>query len=149
MFNKNDALRFLLLSVPLFLMSGCGNDEESGAEAQAESKQDEAHAKGPEDHLPAAPTLELESGREVFVQVCSRCHIESEYAPTIGDTRDWKRRYARAESGVETLYDHAVNGFGDMLAKGGKRGKDLTDEQVKQAVDYAVAVTQAATPAAE
>jgi|GEM_PF-2014688 len=142
--------------VPIFclilLSSSAGCDSASGddqAQTPTSSTDESQENKGPEHELPAAPSAALGPGREVFVQVCARCHIESEYAPTIVDVREWKRRYARAEDGINTLYDHAANGFGEMLAKGGKRGKDLTDEQVRQAVDYAVAVTQADEPDTE
>ncbi|MEO0476462.1 MAG: c-type cytochrome, partial [Planctomycetota bacterium] len=127
----------------------CGSEADSASEPASDGTDttaEEYDKHDPENILPAAPTQALEPGRAVFVQVCSRCHIESEYAPTINDTRDWKRRYAKADDGINTFYDNAINGFGDMLAKGGKRGAHLTDDQVRQAVDYAFAVTGADQP---
>lgn len=140
-------MRVLLATLMLCsCLLGCGSESETPVAAEPEEQKEKIDKHDPEHILPEAPTEALEPGRKVFVQVCARCHIESEYAPTINDSRYWKRRFARAENGIETLYDHSINGFGDMLAKGGKRGAHLTDEQVKQAVDYAVAVTQADQP---
>ena len=58
-------------------------------------------------------------------------------APILGDKADWQERLA---SGMETVYDHAINGFqgakGMMPAKGGQT--QLSDEQVRNAVDFMV-----------
>ena len=59
-------------------------------------------------------------------------------APKIGDKADWGPRIAQ---GKDTLYTHATQGFtgkkGTMPPKGG--AANLSDEEVKAAVDYMVA----------
>ena len=54
-------------------------------------------------------------------------------APTFGDPAAWSDRIAK---GMDTLNDHAINGFGKMKPKGGK--KSLSDEEVMAAVAYMV-----------
>ena len=59
--------------------------------------------------------------------------------PIVGNAEVWADRIAL---GIDVLYDHAINGFdGDaptpMLPKGGR--VDLSDQEVRDAVDYMVA----------
>lgn len=71
-------------------------------------------------------------GEEVYKNACARCHEKgTSGAPKLGDAAVWKERLAQDK---EVLYDHAINGFGAMPAKGAKT--DLSDEDVKAAVDY-------------
>jgi len=62
-------------------------------------------------------------------------------APKFGDKAAWA---PRIKQGKETLYKHAIGGFkgksGVMPAKGGRT--DLSDADVKAAVDYMVANSQ-------
>ena len=83
----------------------------------------------------------LKSGREVWMETCKMCHEYGiEGAPKIGNYEEWKPRIAK---GKEVLYDHAINGFSgvhiDMPPRGGN--KDLTDEQVKHAVNYMIGLS--------
>jgi hypothetical protein len=60
----------------------------------------------------------------------------------VGDVAAWTARIAQ---GSDLLYDHAINGFqGDaptpMLPKGGR--VDLSDQEVRDAVDYMVSESQ-------
>jgi cytochrome c5 len=80
----------------------------------------------------AAPIL---GGEEAYGS-CAACHASGVAgAPIVGDASVWASRLAQ---GVETLYDHAINGYqgasGVMPAKGGNTA--LADESVKAAVDY-------------
>ncbi|HAV12037.1 MAG TPA: cytochrome c5 family protein [Opitutae bacterium] len=81
----------------------------------------------------------LIKGREIWVRTCAQCHIRGlGGAPIIADKADWAPRILQ---GKEVLYDHAINGFvgpqlNEMPAKGGFL--DLTDEEVKLAVDFVV-----------
>ncbi len=89
------------------------------------------------------PTEPLLQGREIWMRTCAKCHIPGlGGAPMIADLKDWAPRIAK---GKETLYDHAINGFvgplyNEMPAKGGFT--DLSDEEVKLAVDFVVFASQ-------
>lgn len=81
-------------------------------------------------------------GKATFQQVCFACHATGAAgAPKAGDKAAWKSRIAK---GKATLYKHAINGFkgskGFMPAKGGRT--DLSDAQVKAAVDYMVSISK-------
>ena len=54
-------------------------------------------------------------------------------APKTGDKKIWGSLLAK---GMGTLYDHSINGYKSMPPRGGN--SSLTDEQVKEAVDYMV-----------
>ena len=81
------------------------------------------------------PVSGSSKGKEIYDSACFICHGSGAAgAPKMGDTAAWSPRIAK---GSEVLYDHAVNGFmGESLmpAKGGRA--DLSDEDVKAAVDY-------------
>lgn len=71
-------------------------------------------------------------GEATYNQACMACHMTGAAgAPIRGNADHWE---ARQEKGIDTLYDHAINGFQAMPAKGGQPG--LSDDQVKAAVDY-------------
>ncbi|SDI95414.1 c-type cytochrome [Billgrantia gudaonensis] len=77
-------------------------------------------------------------GEAVYNQACMACHMTGAAgAPIKGDADAWA---PRIEKGMETLYDHSLNGFNAMPAKGGNAS--LSDEEVKAAVDYMVAESQ-------
>jgi len=56
-------------------------------------------------------------------------------APKFANKVAWAPRIAQ---GRETLYQHSINGFRGMPARGGN--PNLSDDQVKAAVDYMVKV---------
>jgi cytochrome c5 len=91
----------------------------------------------------AAPAVALPAnGEETYKQVCSTCHSAGiAGAPKSGDKGAWAPRIAQ---GKDTLYKHAIEGFqgkgGVMPAKGGRA--DLTDDLMRQAVDYMVQLNQ-------
>ena len=63
---------------------------------------------------------------------CGACHASGVLgAPKFADKESW---LSRIEKGKDTLYNSAINGIGNMAAKGGN--PSLTDESVKSAVDY-------------
>ncbi len=76
------------------------------------------------------------SGDAVYQEACMMCHgMGLAGAPKFGDAAAWADRVG---TGVETLYDHAINGFqgaaGVMPAKGGNAS--LSDDEVRAAVDH-------------
>lgn len=77
-------------------------------------------------------------GQAAYNKICMSCHAAGVAgAPKFGDKAAWEARLAQ---GMETLYSHALQGFqgkvGVMPPKGGL--PTLSDEEVKQAVDYMV-----------
>lgn len=89
---------------------------------------------------PVAAPVTL-SGEEAYAS-CAACHTAGiAGAPKLGDAAAWSTRIAQ---GVETLYDHAINGFqgnaGLMPAKGGNIA--LSDDSVKAAVDHMLEQSQ-------
>ncbi|WP_230659163.1 c-type cytochrome [Psychrobacter sp. I-STPA10] len=72
-------------------------------------------------------------GEAVYNAVCHTCHATGLLgSPAFGDAGAWGPRIAK---GKDTLYDHAINGFNQMPAKG---GADIPDEEVQNAVDYMI-----------
>ncbi len=84
----------------------------------------------------AQPVATMLSGPQVYNEACVVCHGNGVGgAPMLSDASVWEARIAQ---GLETLYDHAINGYqgqvGYMPAKGGRM--DLSDEEVIAAIDY-------------
>ena len=86
------------------------------------------------------PVATAMTGPQVYNTACLACHSSGVGgSPIVGDAAEWAGRIAQ---GIDVLYDHAINGFdGDaltpMLPKGGRA--DLSDQEVRDAVDYMVA----------
>lgn len=77
------------------------------------------------------------SGEEVYQSACTTCHsVGMLGSPKTGDKAAWSARIAK---GKETLYNHAINGFNAMPARG---GAELSDQEVKNGVDYLVSKAQ-------
>ncbi len=75
------------------------------------------------------------TGQQTYTTVCATCHDAGVAgAPMISDQGAWQARIAQ---GKQTLYQHAINGFGAMPPKGGD--PSLSNAQVQAAVDYIVA----------
>jgi cytochrome c5 len=79
------------------------------------------------------------TGPQVYNEACFACHSAPGVggAPVIGDAEAWAARVAQ---GMDTLTDHAVNGYqgsaGFMPAKGGR--VDLSDQEIISAIEYMV-----------
>ncbi len=87
----------------------------------------------------ATTTAMADAGEKTFKMACFACHgTGAAGAPKFGDKAAWG---PRIKKGKATLYQHALHGFkgksGTMPAKGGRT--DLSDADVKAAVDYMVA----------
>ena len=87
----------------------------------------------------SAPAAEpaRRTGLQVYNEICVACHSPPGVggAPALGDGDAWAPRIAQ---GMDTLIDHALNGFssstGVMPRKGGRL--DLSDEEIIAAVEY-------------
>lgn len=86
----------------------------------------------------------MEAARSVWMGTCGLCHAEPMTgAPQLADKAAWAPRIAK---GVPALYANAINGFfgpmGDEMPPRGAN-PDLSDDEVKAAVDYMIAVSGA------
>ena len=95
-----------------------------------------ARATAPATPEPVATAM---TGPQVYNSACIACHGTGVGgAPMVADAAAWEERIAK---GVETLNQHAIEGFtgeaGVMPAKGGRT--DLSDQEVIDAVEYMLA----------
>lgn len=82
-------------------------------------------------------------GKATYESVCTACHGSGiPGIPQFGDAAAWAPRIAQ---GTDTLYTNAINGYtgssGMMMPPKGAN-PDLSDDQVKAAVDYMVSNSQ-------
>lgn len=91
----------------------------------------------------ATLTPELAQGKAIVDANCFVCHAQGiNGAPIIGNIKMWGKRLPQ---GLETLIDHAINGYAGMMPpKGGN--PDLTDEEIRLAVTYMVSQVKDKTP---
>lgn len=90
--------------------------------------------------LPSAPAPTATSsadkeqaGKTLYTQVCQACHAAGVLgAPKFGNKADWA---PRLKDPMDTIYNYALHGKGQMPPKG---GSNASDEDVKAAVDYMV-----------
>ncbi len=81
-----------------------------------------------------APAVEGQprDGESLYKAICATCHDAGLIGAPKTGTGDWASRIAK---GKATLYNNATNGFNAMPARG---GADISDEEVKNAVDYII-----------
>ena len=73
-------------------------------------------------------------GDQIFNKICIQCHAADSIvpnAPKFENKGDWAPRIAQ---GFDTLFQHALNGFNAMPAKGGNGS--VTEEEVKAGLYY-------------
>ncbi|MCC2617531.1 cytochrome c5 family protein [Aestuariibacter halophilus] len=74
------------------------------------------------------------SGADVYNASCVACHGPGVMgAPKLHDAADWS---PRMDKGMETLLDHAINGFNAMPPKG--TCGNCSDDEIKAAIEYMV-----------
>lgn len=82
----------------------------------------------------AAAPKEPRSGQAVYDSKCVTCHGAGVAgAPKFGDASAWG---ARAAQGIDTLFDHAWNGFNAMPAKG--LCMDCSEDEIRAAIEHMV-----------
>ena len=104
----------------------------------------EAEAAGPTvpEAVVVEPVATSLTGPQVYNEACIICHGGGiGGAPVVADVAAWTDRIAQ---GPDLLYDRAINGYtgtaGFMPQKGGRL--DLSDQEVRDAVDYMVTESQ-------
>jgi cytochrome c len=84
------------------------------------------------EEAPAAP------GKDTYEASCAVCHAtDAMGAPAVGDKAAWA---AVLEKGIDAVYHNAIAGKGGMPPKGG--AMDLSDEKVKEVVDYMIGASK-------
>jgi cytochrome c5 len=74
------------------------------------------------------------SGEQVYDQFCGTCHTAGVAgAPVLGEADAWQPRLAK---GMDTLWDHTLNGFNAMPPKGTCMA--CSDDELRAAMDYLV-----------
>jgi len=77
-------------------------------------------------------------GQDTYEASCAVCHAtDAMGAPAVGDKAAWA---AVLEKGIDQVYHNAINGKGGMPPKGG--AMDLTDDKVKEVVDYMIGASK-------
>lgn len=72
------------------------------------------------------------SAEQVYNQFCATCHAAGVAgAPVLGNAEAWQPRIAK---GMETLWDHTLNGFNAMPPKG--TCMDCSEEELRATLDY-------------
>jgi cytochrome c5 len=78
-----------------------------------------------------------QAGKALYTQVCQACHAAGVLgAPKFGNKADWA---PRLKDPMDTIYNYALHGKGQMPAKG---GSNASDADVKAAVDYMVSAAK-------
>ena len=76
-------------------------------------------------------------GEQAYNEYCAGCHETGMLgAPVVGNTEDWG---SRSQLWDAVLFDHAITGYLEMPAKGGRN--DLSEESVKAAAQYMLEIT--------
>lgn len=74
------------------------------------------------------------SGEQVYSQFCGTCHAAGVAgAPVLGEAAAWEPRLAK---GMDTLWDHTLNGFNAMPPKGTCMA--CSDDELRAAMEYMV-----------
>jgi cytochrome c5 len=90
----------------------------------------------------AQPGAELAAGPQapdaIYGQYCGTCHGAGVAgAPVLGDVAAWEPRLAQ---GMDTLWDHTLNGIGAMPPKG--TCMTCSDDDLRSVLDYMVGQVQ-------
>lgn len=112
---------FLLL-VSALLLVACAHDSADGR-SNGESA--------------SGSTVSAINGESAYNEYCAGCHETGMMgAPIAGDAADWG---ARSNLWDAVLLDHAITGYFEMPARGGRT--ELPDEIVKSAAEYMLRMT--------
>lgn len=126
---------FVLIIILARLISG-PNTADMGVDKMVESATIERIKPVGEVNIGTAPVAApagAVDAKSAYTASCFACHgTGAAGAPKLGDKGAWKNRIAQ---GMDTLFDHAINGFKGMPPKG---GSSLSDDAIKAVVKYMV-----------
>jgi len=111
--------------------------------ARVQMEGDEPEAPAMDESTEVAAAEEDNAGKATYGSICVACHGSGiPGIPQLGDAAAWA---PRIEQGYDTLYENAIVGYTGasgmpMPAKGGN--PDLSDDDIKAAVDYMVTSSQ-------
>ena len=112
----------ILLLVSALFLAACARDSTDGL------SNDESGSGG---------TVAAINGEGAYNEYCAGCHETGMLgAPVAGDAADWG---ARSKLWDAVLLDHAITGYLEMPARGGRT--ELPDEIVKSAAEYMLRMT--------
>lgn len=78
------------------------------------------------------------AGDAVYNSACMACHASGAAgAPKVGDTAAWA---PRIDKGMDTLLNHAINGFNAMPPRG--TCGNCSDDELKNAIEYMISQSQ-------
>jgi cytochrome c5 len=119
----DDVTRRVLMLAAVLLLTACANDAANRAERDA--------------GLSSAGELAAVDGAGAYNEYCASCHETGMLgAPIVGDADEWANRSQLWDA---VLFDHALTGYLEMPAKGGRM--DLPDDIVKAAAEYMLEIT--------
>jgi S-disulfanyl-L-cysteine oxidoreductase SoxD len=83
--------------------------------------------------LPKVVDTSVKPGQVTYEANCSACHGNPAIgAPVLGDKDAWSKVL---EKGIDKVYHNGINGINTMPPRG---GTDLTDDQMKEVIDYMI-----------
>ena len=86
-----------------------------------------------ERNLPKVEDNSVKPGQVIYEASCSACHGNPAIgAPVLGDKDAWSKV---VEKGIDKVYHNGINGINSMPPRG---GTDLTDDQMKEVIDYMI-----------
>jgi len=116
-------IRQVLMLAAAMLLTACANDAADRAERDA----------GPI----SAEDLAAIDAATAYKDYCAGCHETGMLsAPIVGDADEWE---GRSQLWDAVLFDHAITGYLEMPAKGGRM--DLPSKVVKAAAEYMLKIT--------
>jgi len=128
---------FFVLIIIIVQIVGGSKSADTGVDKMVEAATIERIKPFGESNIGAVPVATASAsvdGKGTYTSACFACHgTGAAGAPKLGDKGAWTKRIAQ---GMDTLLDHAINGFKGMPAKGGNAS--LSDAAVEAAVEYMV-----------
>ncbi len=131
------AFALLLILLAMLVVSITGDDEADPLARQVLAERVQPWGRvntgEPGTMAEAGPTEVAElSGEQIYRNNCAACHDSGAMqAPLTDDAGTWNNRL---DQGRETLVRHAIEGIGQMPARGGN--PNLSDDEVAKSVDY-------------